>query len=227
MSSDLRFERKFVVEGPDFGSIEGIVRRHPAGFGTVHPPRRINSIYFDTPSFDRYHENAAGLSRRSKVRLRWYGRFFGTAPSPRLEIKGRTATVGSKHRLAAPPIEVSRRLSGRALAARLAADGEPELRNQLLGILPVVATSYRRRYWLSRDRRYRLTLDTDLTYYRIHPTGIEMATSRADLDLRVLELKYGRADDFEVDRIVQHLPWRLGRNSKYARAVELLYRVSP
>ena len=34
----------------------------------------VNSIYLDSINFDNYNENLAGLSKRSKARIRWYSR---------------------------------------------------------------------------------------------------------------------------------------------------------
>jgi hypothetical protein len=43
-----------------------------------------------------YWDNVSGLSKRVKVRIRWYGDLYGHIQSPILEFKIRNNTLGSK-----------------------------------------------------------------------------------------------------------------------------------
>ena len=39
----------------------------------LHPDRWVNNIYFDNINLDLFNQSIEGMSRRAKVRLRWYG----------------------------------------------------------------------------------------------------------------------------------------------------------
>lgn len=49
------------------------------GFIEEHLKRLINGVYFDDELFSSYWENKEGVTRRTKLRLRWYG---GTVGGP-------------------------------------------------------------------------------------------------------------------------------------------------
>jgi SPX domain protein involved in polyphosphate accumulation len=58
--------------------------------------RFVNSIYFDTPKYKFAKENIIGLSKRKKIRIRWYGRSNNDFHSPVLEIKNKIGRLGEK-----------------------------------------------------------------------------------------------------------------------------------
>ena len=69
----MRYERKYRIENVDISLINQIVKMHPAGFRKAYPDRSVNNIYLDTPDFETYRANVAGVSERKKYRVRWYG----------------------------------------------------------------------------------------------------------------------------------------------------------
>ena len=48
----MRFEVKFSYPTHFDSQVMVWVKAHSQGFRTAYPPRRINNVYFDTPSFD-------------------------------------------------------------------------------------------------------------------------------------------------------------------------------
>ena len=69
----LRCEIKFVVPEQELPTVMAHVRSHSAGFREAFPPRRVNSIYFDTYGWSNVDDHLAGVAERCKLRLRWYG----------------------------------------------------------------------------------------------------------------------------------------------------------
>ena len=51
-----------------------------------YPDRWVNNIYFDNINLDLFNQSIEGISRRTKVRLRWYGDFHNIENSI-LELK--------------------------------------------------------------------------------------------------------------------------------------------
>ena len=58
----------------------------------------VRSLYFDDPRFTAFHAKADGLLRRSRFRLRTYGRAPGDGAPWFLEQKGREGALVWKHR---------------------------------------------------------------------------------------------------------------------------------
>ena len=78
----MRYERKYLVEKNNSLVFKQFLIRN--NFKSVYEKRKVNSIYFDTNDFKFYEENINGISRRKKVRLRWYNNQF---KKPTVEIK--------------------------------------------------------------------------------------------------------------------------------------------
>ena len=68
--SDLRIERKFVLGKYRETELESILKLN--GFKLLHPRRKIESIYLDTVNYDFAKDNINGISKRKKIRFRWY-----------------------------------------------------------------------------------------------------------------------------------------------------------
>ena len=156
MPSNYRYERKFLVDQLDERQLEALVRLHPGLFYEPYPPRFINNIYFDTPDMQSYHDNVDGVSKRLKLRMRWYGRLLGSVAKPVLEFKIKQDVVGWKVSFPLLPLEVDATLDQRRLRRSLLSSDIPaEWQERLRDMAPVLMNRYHRRYYVSRDQRYR------------------------------------------------------------------------
>lgn len=216
----LRHELKFVVPRVSLSSVEGWVVGSTVGFRRHFPNRHVNNVYFDTIDIERYAENLAGVSRRHKLRLRWYGalRDAGVAT---LEVKIRRNRLGYKKSLAIsdlPALEQAR-WSGllRELRGKLPDDfkiiydGCPD---------PVLINRYLRRYFVSRDGLIRLTIDSDQQFAdqrgRARPN---LAVKRMLPEEVVVEVKFDESSRRDVDTLLRWVPFTASRNSKYINSV--------
>ena len=188
----MRLERKFYVVG---GSVQGVladIRRMPGLMSEAFRPRFVNNLYFDTVGWGDYRANIAGLGERKKVRIRWYGDFFGPQPKALLELKlkdgvhGRKITYplkGFEMKASFRPADIMRGIS----RARL-----PEgMSSYIRSLRPVLANRYRRRYYRSFDRALRVTVDTEIAYYswrasRVSPAFTSAGPRRAGWPFQVL-----------------------------------------
>ena len=82
---------------------------------------------------------------------------------------------------------------------------------------------YYRRYWVSRDGRFRITIDSDVTYHRVARVRNGFLRPTRDGAARIVELKYAAHEDDDAIRIARAVPFRSSRNSKYATGVHRLY----
>lgn len=215
-----RYERKYPQEVYSLSEVELLVREHPALFLRAHPERWVNSLYYDTPSLGGLADSINGLRDRVKVRVRWYGPMAGRVESPVLEFKRKRGRLGSKERYALAPFDFSTRTA--PLPTGLT--GNPVLPDDVQAALrllvPSALTRYRRRYYLSADRRFRLTLDADLAFYRVMPESRRLARRPDAFPGTVVEVKYGAGDDEAARPVLEALPFRWSRFSKYSAAFE-------
>jgi hypothetical protein len=220
-AENLRYERKFVDFELDPREAEMLVRLHPSVFREAFPPRYVNNVYFDTPSFDHYQANVRGLAERVKCRIRWYGERLGPVARPTLELKRKHGLAGSKEGHGLRPFAFDESFDAGAELEK--AEVPLRLRMELAPLRPVLVNRYRRRYYVSQDRRYRLTLDSELAFWPIGGAA-NRPCARPRLDPRLIaELKFAVGDDEGAARIATRLPFRLSRSSKYVLGVDALY----
>lgn len=218
-----RHEVKFVLPASALPMVERHFKLHPERFRAAFPPRWINNVYFDTFEFDAYADNVSGASRREKVRYRWYGLQRGPGPGV-LEVKRRRNVYGWKESFPVRRGPFSPKSTWRQvrqnirsqipLEGRLWLDGAPQ---------PVIVNRYRRTYFVSGDQRVRVTIDTDLQVFDQRRSSIPRLDHPMPAeDELIVEFKCAREDRRRANITIQGLPSRVGRNSKYVRAVEAL-----
>ncbi len=217
----LRYERKFVVPWSARHGVLAKLRLHPARFEEQYAPRFVNSLYFDTPSFRHYWESVDGVARREKTRIRWYGDLCGHVDSPHVEAKAKDGNVGWKRTSPLPDFELKPGVTGEELDAWLGPPRSREVSAHALG--PVLMNRYRRAYWVSRDGRFRVTMDSNVAYHRVSRMRNAFLRPLDDPWSVIIELKYDVSDDADASGITRGLPFRLGRNSKYVIGVDRLY----
>lgn len=220
---DWRYERKFTAEGYSLSELEMMLRLHPAGFRSAFPARDVNNIYLDTPDLHCFRTHVNGTQARFKLRIRWYGAEYGRIARPVLEMKIKNGAVGTKERFALDPFDHSPGTDIDALRPQLLARiGSSQVADRMANVQAVVFNRYRRRYYLSADHRFRLTIDTDLGFHDIGARRIGTRTRWRENGISVIELKYAVEDDVFAPDIVGALPFRLGKFSKYLRGVARL-----
>jgi SPX domain protein involved in polyphosphate accumulation len=216
-----RHERKFLITDYAAAEVEQIIKFNPACFSEIYYPRTINNIYFDSPGFDSYYGNVEGDTNRRKARIRWYGELFGKIEKAVLEFKVKKGLLGTKEHYPLNPFTLDNDFSRIELRNALASENVPKkIKDHLLALYPTLLNSYQRKYFLSGDKKFRLTIDKGLTYHRISynkNTFLNKVVSPTDI---VLELKYDINDEPEADKITSLFPFRMTKNSKYLHGVE-------
>ncbi len=221
-SDQYRYERKFHVTQLSRPHVESIVRLNPAIFSEIYHRRWINSLYLDSWSMASYHENLIGCSHdRIKYRIRWYGDLFGQVGQPVLELKIKHGDVNRKQTYKLAPLVMNEDFSASTIHELLRAADLPEsVRGELLKLRPVLANRYSRTYYLTADRRFRATIDSDMTYFDASDECRRLRFDWHDPASVIVELKYAIAAAPLANHITQHFPFRMTRNSKYVTGVE-------
>ena len=208
----MRYERKFPSNHMSAETLERLIRGHPLGFRKVFPDRQINNIYFDTPSWTTFYENLAGISDRTKYRLRWYGLSAKGIGGAQFELKKKENLLGSK--IIYP---VKREILWEQMP--ILPREIPEIQQNSLD--PILVNSYKRAYYESDDGIFRLTLDQELSF----APYLKEAPKLQNLpkQLSIVELKYDQNKDVHLDDFTQYWPLRLDRCSKYVLGMQLVY----
>jgi len=219
-----RYERKFAVSGLTQPEIESVIRHHPALFSEIFCERYVNNIYFDSFDMNNYHDNRAGIKDRIKIRIRWYGERFDAVEKPVLELKIKKGLLGKKISFPLHSRLTNGTIDAAALSGMFQESALPEyLKLELKSVNPVLLNRYRRKYFLSADRDFRITVDAALEYYKIIPHYASFLNRYEDRLTTIVELKYDSAQDHRAGRISNFFPFRVTRSSKYGAGIEKLW----
>jgi len=208
----MRYERKYRIENQSLAFVEQMVRHHPRGFRTLFPDRQINNIYFDTPGMTCYKENVAGIAERKKYRVRWYGNLMETEGTDnQLEIKIKNNALGDKKRYSFPSFLMR---DWRQLGSVVAG----ELSHQV-SLIPTLLNSYQRSYYGLPTKKFRITIDRKLGYCPLIQENQQPEIRHLD-EAIIVEIKYDESLETEANQVLQYIPFRATKNSKYVTGIE-------
>jgi len=220
-ATDYRCERKFFISAMEKREVELLVGLHPGMFSEIYHERYINNLYFDFYGMKSYFDSVNGLNRRAKIRIRWYGEMFGFIDEPRLEIKIKEGTQGKKLIFPLDPILLQEKVDVDNIFYTLKKTGIPQyIQPSLLLSRPILLNRFRRKYYLSADRDFRITIDSGLTFYNLSGDRVFCTRGTADMLTTILELKSDYANEDRMPAIAGYFPFRPDKFSKYVKGVE-------
>ncbi len=223
---DARREIKFVGPLSSFYAVESWLKNSFCHFRQHYPDRYIRSVYFDSTNLDSYESNIAGISKRMKLRYRWYG----NAISPqlgKLEVKRRINSLGWKSII---ETDYPSYLNENQLR-KLSKSFIPSLGISFYDLykfysIPVTTIGYKRKYFISRDRNIRATIDKSQFYIRqFGKSSYSLDKQRFDRENIILEIKCPERYSDNLSAILNGVPLRLSKSSKYVSAVNTLLKI--
>ncbi|CAM2064599.1 Polyphosphate polymerase domain-containing protein [Sulfidibacter corallicola] len=216
----LRHELKLVSQEMAYPRVYRLLMNDSIGLRTLHPERRVQSVYLDTPECRAFQDNLSGISHREKVRFRWYGSEVDRVAG-RLECKIRENKYGWKQ---VKKLTIEREIRGVdrvSFVRKLGEDAGLDWQIRLQGLQPAQWIAYDRQYLGSADGKLRITLDRGL---RVWDQRMRFA-----LDNRfptpvprmlIMEVKCAAIHYEAAQRLVNRLPMMVGKCSKYVLASE-------
>lgn len=220
---EYRYERKFLISELSRSDVEMILRLHPAVFSEIYHERFVNNIYFDSLDLDSYSDGVNGIANRIKVRIRWYGRLFGKIYNPVLELKKKNGLVGKKTLFSLNSFSLNTDFNLSTIYnifRKLKI--QKSLIFDLLSLQPTIINRYKRKYFQSYDKKYRITIDSDIKFFAVDIHRSLFLKSTIDSTNVILEVKYNSKNDYTVDKIVNYFPFRMTKNSKYVNGINAL-----
>ena len=208
---DYRYELKYVLEPKDVFHLESTLMTHSAGFSKAYEDRVVNNIYFDDHLFSACNDNLSGIADRIKIRYRWYG-IETNSKKGTIEYKIKKNALGSKVHHRDIPYESLHQLT------KIVNDKMPHSRE----VTPVIRNQYLRSYYLDVFGHYRLTIDRNVIYAL--PSVHDTSNNTAMRDNRIIvEIKFDKKADANLDSIIRDFPFRLSKHSKYLSGMYMLY----
>jgi hypothetical protein len=221
-----RRELKFVFNNADVAQLRHALLGHGKRIVHRQAVSIVRSLYFDSLTLSTCHAHIQGLSRRHKLRLRWYD-----SPHPQdhafMEIKWRDNRLSGKHRvrlalapgtLAKPFQELVPQLE-RALPEQFTA--RLEALDQ-----PVMVVQYAREHFQTPEGA-RVTLDYDLKFYdQTRHQALSLSFPCALRSLVVIEGKVTPGGERALRLALYPIKARPSRSSKYVSGCHRLGLVS-
>lgn len=223
-SNEVRLEKKYVFHEVNQHAVDRWIRFFHLNCSNIYEERKVNSVYSDTRDYAAYNENIIGDEKRYKFRIRWYGK--GVPDKAYLELKIRSSEMTIKERF---PIYdkyfLTKVVNGivrhgqRDWVSSLSElDGIPYVfASSVRSLIPTALVSYDRNYFLSRDKRLRITSDRNITYSRYgSPFSIKDRQN-------VMEIKTEKNGVIIPSVIkLRDVPAKISRNSKYVKAISVM-----
>jgi len=229
----IRTEKKYTFSAATKNNVKACLMESKYGFVRSFDDRYVNSMYLDSFDFLNYKENLAGLSKRSKARIRWYSKTPLEAVTQdtelTFEVKVRSNLVGNK-------LSFSFRLPHAVLnySSNMLLDylRKHVLPSELLPYIDYCSTftlgvCYEREYYEDFNRAIRATIDNNIVFFR--PAVEDMfkckVIQKYFMEYGVVELKFAPNEIFSLDNdIFDAIEIRAGRHSKYAVGLYLIYK---
>lgn len=224
-NNDWRFERKFFISELNRYEINNIVRYHPAMFSEIFHGRNVNNIYLDSYLLSNFFKNVDGQSQRLKVRVRWYGDLLGAVKNPVLEFKIRSGQLGRKVSYKLNNFTLDKNLTNECLHRVFEESDIPEEIKQFLREFDItLLNNYSRNYFLSADKKFRITTDFNMRYVKlVSHLHNNFINEIVDSKNNILELKYDRESDACARKITNYFPFRMTKSSKYVTGIDSLF----
>ena len=204
-----RYERKYIIQNVELPSFIFEIQNN--GFLEVFNERKINNLYYDSINFNSILDNIDGLSNRKKFRVRWYGDTFKNS-FKQFEIKFKSEFLNSKKIINIGKYQIKNHddfhQTHEKLLEILKKNDLPlffEMRRKSIKLY----NSYKRKYFLSGDKKIRITIDKELRFYS------PMTKNKFEENNIIVEIKYDKDSKF-----INELNYlRLNKYSKYVKGV--------
>lgn len=216
---DLLRDHRFEVKVPlDIGQF-AVLRQHLYQAGLfpkqAFADRIVSSVYFDTFERTDYDDNISGIGDRLKTRIRWYNDDLSQLVLER-KIKSNKAS-----RKEQTPLSNSDALypGERSDWAALLRENREVLSHMCASPLyPALEVRYLRQYF-TLGANLRMTIDTEQMFKGLRPYP-QSTFSRSPVH-SIVEFKYPAIDRIKMQRMLQNLPFRVFRHSKYVIGTEV------
>lgn len=215
-----RYEIKMIVNNINYNNFLSSLKLKLYNFSEVYNSRKISNIYFDSKKLDSFYQNKGGLLEKEKIRIRWYDISSNNSLKPHLEFKIKTGQLGYKVRYKIKKINFHNSINKSDLLTLIDEINMPlRKKNKVKKMIPYFVNTYNRKYFLSKDNKIRMTIDSSLCYYNIKNLSCPLRKR----GLIVVEFKFDENNYNAFIDIANKLPYRYSTFSKFVLGIESIY----
>tara|TARA_B100000686_G_C16505675_1_gene819416 strand:+ start:199 stop:873 length:675 start_codon:yes stop_codon:yes gene_type:complete len=209
-----RLEKKWIFENNTmkFDNILISLIRSKFNFKQHYENRFINSIYFDNKNLSCVKDNLDGEKNRRKYRLRWYGS-SKVIQNPYFEIKSKSGLTSNKNRIKIN-LKNNIKFNDHNVAKLSDIINKKIVLNKFL--VPKILISYERTYLISSDNLIRATLDKNIKFKKLNFNSFGFFSNLKKI---ILEIKYTTDLDKHVRSLLNEIPVRYSKSSKYIQCM--------
>ena len=204
--NDLRIEKKIVlgVHKSDFLKKKLLEN----GFTRHFQDREISSLYIDTIDYNNAKDNINGISRRKKIRLRWYN---NDTSEIFIEEKNKNNFTVWKN-IESFNFKLNKQNLLKKFSCLSTFKNNNFLKNNNYKF--ILRTNYKRSYWLSSNNKIRATIDDNLK------TSSFFSNNFINLPDTILEFKFSPEDENNFRDLFREnfYDLRMNKYSKYVRS---------
>ena len=186
------------------------------------PDRWVNNIYFDNINLDSFNQSIEGISKRTKIRLRWYGDFHNLE-NPSLEIKYKSGHKNMKKSVLIKDKLIYDKSFSELFSSLIGSKSlNKNFKYLLKELRPVVVNRYFRSYHSSANNKLRVTTDTYLNFRNLITGFINSNIWKKQKDVSIVELKFEKSDDYIINFMTEmRSRYRMSQISKYTHGLQL------
>jgi len=222
--NNYRSEIKFVCYKHNYSLIKNWIKFHKFNFFKEYDDRNINNIYFDSLDYKAFNDNLVGLPSRLKVRYRWYGNLFSenSKNEGSLEFKFKKNIYGYKKIFKINDLTLNLNSNWKEIKNKIFKQLTPEYKILFeKNSEKILINRYKREYFISRDKKIRITLDKNIEIFDQRSALIKpnFRFKNFTQDYLVIEFKFNKEDKIYLNELDINIPIKASRNSKYINGV--------
>ena len=219
-SQGTRCEIKFASYQVNYPIIKNWLKSNNFNFKKEYINRTVNNLYFDSNNMDAYKDNIYGHSSRIKTRFRWYGNFKEKNVGS-LELKFKRNIYGWKEKHKIEKLYLENKINWKPIKAKISKNLPFKTRIFFeKNNIPQIVNQYEREYYISGDKKYRITIDRDMKIFNQKNTNeLNLKKKVIMQNYIILEVKFERSCYNKIETLLHNIPIRASRNSKYINSI--------
>ena len=200
-----RIEKKFILGKYEEDFVQKILLG--SGFKRLFAPRKVSSIYLDTINYNFVKDNINGVSKRKKIRFRWYNDDYTNIY---LEEKNKQNFLVKKKFRKVLKFDKSLTFIENLRSYFLSL----KKFNKNYNFKFILKTSYLRTYWISNDKKIRATIDSNIIASPINDLNRNL-----NLNETILEFKFSPISEKNFRNLFHNYNLNL-RSKKYSKYLQ-------
>jgi len=229
----MRIEKKYTFDLNNYNVLVDQIINSKFLFIKKYKKRIVNSIYLDNEFLQNYSDNLSGISKRSKVRLRYYNEDLEIKTNLNnkfnLEVKVKNNQIVNKKISSLNlPSNILKKIDNRLiifLLKKVPISIKPFILGQTLSTLGI---TYNREYFESKIFNLRCTIDRNLKFWKPHNVNLlnKKRIFSYNTEYGVLEMKFPHNDkkisNEKFNDLINYIT--PSRHSKYSVGCNLIYK---